>query len=141
MPFFYVRHGPSGLHIASRYEQTPNPAIPPLPRDRLPEGLEASAAALLQLGATGATLLAWLVLLAARGGFWLALAALPLDGHAELRQPEEPAAPELVERIGVPRAEFFIWGDDVEYLWRAREAGARRLVLTHFSQRYGAAAK
>ena len=32
---------------------------------------------------------------------------------------------ELVERIGVPRAEFFIWGDDVEYLWRAQEAGAR----------------
>jgi len=31
----------------------------------------------------------------------------------------------LVERIGVPRAEFFIWGDDVEYLWRAEEAGAR----------------
>ena len=26
---------------------------------------------------------------------------------------------ELVERIGLPRAEFFIWGDDVEYLWRA----------------------
>ena len=32
---------------------------------------------------------------------------------------------ELVERIGVPRAEFFIWGDDVEYLWRAEAAGAR----------------
>jgi rhamnopyranosyl-N-acetylglucosaminyl-diphospho-decaprenol beta-1,3/1,4-galactofuranosyltransferase len=32
---------------------------------------------------------------------------------------------ELVERIGVPRAEFFIWGDDVEYLWRAQAAGAR----------------
>src|SRR4051812_37046317 len=31
----------------------------------------------------------------------------------------------LVERIGVPRAEFFIWGDDVEYLWRAERAGAR----------------
>ena len=30
----------------------------------------------------------------------------------------------LVERIGLPRAEFFIWGDDVEYLWRARAAGA-----------------
>lgn len=36
---------------------------------------------------------------------------------------------ELVERIGLPRAEFFIWGDDVEYLWRARRAGAR--VATH----------
>jgi len=32
---------------------------------------------------------------------------------------------ELVERIGYPRAEFFIWGDDVEYLWRAEAAGAR----------------
>ena len=32
---------------------------------------------------------------------------------------------DLVERIGLPRAEFFIWGDDVEYLWRANEAGAR----------------
>ncbi|WP_205471216.1 glycosyltransferase family 2 protein [Nocardioides sp. SYSU D00038] len=36
---------------------------------------------------------------------------------------------DLVERIGLPRAEFFIWGDDVEYLWRARRAGAR--VATH----------
>ncbi len=32
---------------------------------------------------------------------------------------------DLVERIGLPRREFFIWGDDVEYLWRARRAGAR----------------
>jgi len=32
---------------------------------------------------------------------------------------------ELVTRIGLPREEFFIWGDDVEYLWRARRAGAR----------------
>jgi rhamnopyranosyl-N-acetylglucosaminyl-diphospho-decaprenol beta-1,3/1,4-galactofuranosyltransferase len=32
---------------------------------------------------------------------------------------------ELVERIGTPREEFFIWGDDVEYLWRARRDGAR----------------
>ncbi len=32
---------------------------------------------------------------------------------------------DLVSRIGVPREEFFIWGDDVEYLWRARRAGAR----------------
>ncbi len=31
----------------------------------------------------------------------------------------------LVERIGYPRAEFFIWGDDVEYLWRAERAAAR----------------
>ena len=32
---------------------------------------------------------------------------------------------DLVERIGYPRAEFFIWGDDVEYLWRAERAGAQ----------------
>jgi rhamnopyranosyl-N-acetylglucosaminyl-diphospho-decaprenol beta-1,3/1,4-galactofuranosyltransferase len=32
---------------------------------------------------------------------------------------------DLVERIGYPRADFFIWGDDVEYLWRAERAGAR----------------
>jgi rhamnopyranosyl-N-acetylglucosaminyl-diphospho-decaprenol beta-1,3/1,4-galactofuranosyltransferase len=32
---------------------------------------------------------------------------------------------DLVERIGLPREEFFIWGDDVEYLWRAKRAGAR----------------
>lgn len=40
----------------------------------------------------------------------------------------------LVERIGVPRAEFFIWGDDVEYLWRAERAGARiaTVVDAHF---------
>jgi len=31
----------------------------------------------------------------------------------------------LVERIGLVREEFFIWGDDVEYLWRARASGAR----------------
>ena len=32
---------------------------------------------------------------------------------------------ELVERIGLPREEFFIWGDDHEYRLRAEEAGAR----------------
>lgn len=31
----------------------------------------------------------------------------------------------LAERIGVPRAEFFIWGDDHEYRLRAERAGAR----------------
>jgi rhamnopyranosyl-N-acetylglucosaminyl-diphospho-decaprenol beta-1,3/1,4-galactofuranosyltransferase len=36
---------------------------------------------------------------------------------------------DLVERIGLPRAEFFIWGDDVEYLWRANEAGARTATV------------
>lgn len=32
---------------------------------------------------------------------------------------------ELVERVGLPREEFFIWGDDHEYRLRAEEAGAR----------------
>lgn len=32
---------------------------------------------------------------------------------------------ELVERIGLPRAEFFIWGDDHEYRLRAEAAHAR----------------
>lgn len=32
---------------------------------------------------------------------------------------------DLVGRIGLPREEFFIWGDDVEYLWRAQRDGAR----------------
>jgi rhamnopyranosyl-N-acetylglucosaminyl-diphospho-decaprenol beta-1,3/1,4-galactofuranosyltransferase len=32
---------------------------------------------------------------------------------------------ELVTLIGLPREEFFIWGDDVEYLWRSRRQGAR----------------
>lgn len=31
----------------------------------------------------------------------------------------------LVERIGYPRAEYFIWGDDHEYRLRAEAAGAR----------------
>jgi rhamnopyranosyl-N-acetylglucosaminyl-diphospho-decaprenol beta-1,3/1,4-galactofuranosyltransferase len=41
---------------------------------------------------------------------------------------------ELVARIGTPREDFFIWGDDVEYLWRARAAGARTgtVVAAHF---------
>jgi rhamnopyranosyl-N-acetylglucosaminyl-diphospho-decaprenol beta-1,3/1,4-galactofuranosyltransferase len=34
-------------------------------------------------------------------------------------------ARDLVERIGYPRAEFFIWGDDHEYRLRAEAAGAR----------------
>ncbi|WP_328529026.1 glycosyltransferase family 2 protein [Nocardioides sp. NBC_00368] len=32
---------------------------------------------------------------------------------------------DLVERIGYPRAEYFIWGDDHEYRLRAEQAGAR----------------
>jgi rhamnopyranosyl-N-acetylglucosaminyl-diphospho-decaprenol beta-1,3/1,4-galactofuranosyltransferase len=37
---------------------------------------------------------------------------------------------DLVARIGLPRAEFFIWGDDVEYLWRSQAAGARTATIT-----------
>ena len=32
---------------------------------------------------------------------------------------------DLVDRIGLPRAEFFIWGDDHEYRLRAEQAGGR----------------
>ncbi|HSV38790.1 MAG TPA: glycosyl transferase, partial [Nocardioidaceae bacterium] len=41
---------------------------------------------------------------------------------------------ELGERTGLPRREFIIWGDDVEYLWRAKGAGARvgTVVGSHF---------
>ncbi len=42
---------------------------------------------------------------------------IPFNGVLVTRQ--------LVTRIGLVREEFFIWGDDVEYLWRARRAGAR----------------
>ena len=35
----------------------------------------------------------------------------------------------LVQEIGEPRKEFFIWGDDVEYLWRAKQAGARTATV------------
>lgn len=36
----------------------------------------------------------------------------------------------LVEKIGVPYAKFFIWGDDIEYTYRARKAGARIATIT-----------
>lgn len=36
----------------------------------------------------------------------------------------------LVERIGYPREEFFIWGDDHEYRLRAERAGARIATVT-----------
>ena len=51
---------------------------------------------------------------------------IPFNGVLVTRQ--------LVDRIGLPREDFFIWGDDVEYLWRAREAGARcaTVVDAHF---------
>ncbi|ANH36617.1 Galactofuranosyl transferase GlfT1 [Nocardioides dokdonensis FR1436] len=37
---------------------------------------------------------------------------------------------ELVARIGLPRSEFFIWGDDHEYRLRAEAAGARIATIT-----------
>ena len=42
---------------------------------------------------------------------------------------------DLVEAIGTPRADYFIWGDDVEYLWRAERSGARiaTVVEAHFA--------
>ena len=41
---------------------------------------------------------------------------------------------ELVVKIGLPRQEFFIWGDDVEYRLRAEQAGLRiaTVVDAHF---------
>ena len=53
---------------------------------------------------------------AAHGGL-IADVVIPFNGVLLTR--------ELVQRIGLVREEFFIWGDDVEYLWRARAAGAR----------------
>jgi rhamnopyranosyl-N-acetylglucosaminyl-diphospho-decaprenol beta-1,3/1,4-galactofuranosyltransferase len=62
---------------------------------------------------------------AARDGL-IAGVVIPFNGVLVTR--------DLVERIGYPRAEFFIWGDDVEYLWRAERAGARiaTVVDAHF---------
>jgi rhamnopyranosyl-N-acetylglucosaminyl-diphospho-decaprenol beta-1,3/1,4-galactofuranosyltransferase len=63
---------------------------------------------------------------AAAAGGVIADVVIPFNGVLVTR--------ELAERIGLPRAEFFIWGDDVEYLWRARKAGARvgTVVGSHF---------
>jgi rhamnopyranosyl-N-acetylglucosaminyl-diphospho-decaprenol beta-1,3/1,4-galactofuranosyltransferase len=63
--------------------------------------------------------------LAARDGV-IADVVIPFNGVLVTR--------ELVTRIGLPREEFFIWGDDVEYLWRAQAAGARTgtVVAAHF---------
>jgi rhamnopyranosyl-N-acetylglucosaminyl-diphospho-decaprenol beta-1,3/1,4-galactofuranosyltransferase len=54
--------------------------------------------------------------LAARDGV-IADVVIPFNGVLVTRA--------LVERIGTPREEFFIWGDDHEYRLRAEEAGAR----------------
>lgn len=53
---------------------------------------------------------------AARGGL-IRDVVIPFNGVLVTR--------ELVERIGLVRAEFFIWGDDHEYRLRAERAGAR----------------
>lgn len=44
----------------------------------------------------------------------------------------------LVERIGLPRAEFFIWGDDHEYRLRAEAAGARIATVVDAEVRHPA---
>lgn len=36
----------------------------------------------------------------------------------------------LVEKIGFPEAKFFIWGDDMEYTKRARQAGAKIATIS-----------
>ncbi|WP_246159490.1 glycosyltransferase family 2 protein [Nocardioides antri] len=43
---------------------------------------------------------------------------------------------DLVERIGYPRAEFFIWGDDHEYRLRAEAAGARIATVVDAAVRH-----
>lgn len=58
---------------------------------------------------------------AARGGL-LRDIVIPFNGVLVTR--------ELVEKIGVPRAEFFIWGDDHEYRLRAEKAGAQIATVT-----------
>jgi rhamnopyranosyl-N-acetylglucosaminyl-diphospho-decaprenol beta-1,3/1,4-galactofuranosyltransferase len=63
---------------------------------------------------------------AAAGGDVLDGVVIPFNGVLVSRG--------LVDRIGTPREEFFIWGDDVEYLWRAKRAGAR--VGTVVSSRF-----
>ncbi len=45
-------------------------------------------------------------------------------------------ARELVERIGLPREEFFIWGDDHEYRLRAERAGGRVATLVDAQVRH-----
>jgi rhamnopyranosyl-N-acetylglucosaminyl-diphospho-decaprenol beta-1,3/1,4-galactofuranosyltransferase len=43
---------------------------------------------------------------------------------------------DLVQRIGYPRAEFFIWGDDHEYRLRAEAAGARIATVVDAAVRH-----
>jgi rhamnopyranosyl-N-acetylglucosaminyl-diphospho-decaprenol beta-1,3/1,4-galactofuranosyltransferase len=43
---------------------------------------------------------------------------------------------ELIDRIGLPREEFFIWGDDHEYRLRAGRAGARVATVVDATVRH-----
>jgi rhamnopyranosyl-N-acetylglucosaminyl-diphospho-decaprenol beta-1,3/1,4-galactofuranosyltransferase len=43
---------------------------------------------------------------------------------------------ELVDRIGLPREEFFIWGDDHEYRLRAEQAGGRVATVVDAAVRH-----
>lgn len=43
---------------------------------------------------------------------------------------------ELVERIGLPRAKYFIWGDDHEYRLRAEDKGARIATVVEAQVRH-----
>lgn len=36
----------------------------------------------------------------------------------------------MVEEIGFPKADYFIWGDDMEYTWRARRTGFKIFTVT-----------
>jgi rhamnopyranosyl-N-acetylglucosaminyl-diphospho-decaprenol beta-1,3/1,4-galactofuranosyltransferase len=64
---------------------------------------------------------------AAEGGV-LADIVIPFNGVLVTR--------DLVERIGLPREEFFIWGDDHEYRLRAEAAGARIATVTGATVRH-----
>lgn len=36
----------------------------------------------------------------------------------------------MVEKIGLPKSSYFIWGDDMEYTWRAKKAGVKIFTVT-----------
>lgn len=40
----------------------------------------------------------------------------------------------LVKKVGLPKKEFFIWGDDIEYTWRAKKEGFNifTVITAHF---------
>jgi GT2 family glycosyltransferase len=46
-----------------------------------------------------------------------------------------------VQEIGVPRGELFIWGDEVEYLYRARAAGFRTYIVVDSLVRHPSASE